>query len=77
MDVRGTKVRDDTMATDRDTLFPLQGALGYEITQALFVGKHTLLVKGRETFWRGGILVSVERREGPVCSAWTICRQVG
>jgi hypothetical protein len=24
----GTKVRDDTLATDRDTLFPLQGALG-------------------------------------------------
>lgn len=42
----GTKVRDDTMATDRDTLFPLQGALGYEMTQTLFVGKHTLLVEG-------------------------------
>jgi predicted ATP-dependent endonuclease of OLD family len=42
----GTKVRDDTLATDRDTLFPLQGALGYEITQTLFVGKHTLLVEG-------------------------------
>ncbi len=71
----GTKVRDDTMVTDRDTLFPLQGALGYEITQTLFVGKHTLLVEGPGDIlylqaWssanlrRGGI--GIDRR-------WTIC----
>lgn len=42
----GTKVRSDTLATDKDTLFPLQGALGYDLTQSLFVGKHTLLVEG-------------------------------
>jgi predicted ATP-dependent endonuclease of OLD family len=42
----GTKVRSDVLAVDRDTLFPLQGALGYEITQSLFIGKHTLLVEG-------------------------------
>ena len=42
----GTKVRDDVMNVDRDTIFPLQGALGYEITQSLFIGKHTFLVEG-------------------------------
>jgi hypothetical protein len=42
----GTKVREDILTTDPDTLFPLQGALGYEITQSLFIGKHTLLVEG-------------------------------
>jgi energy-coupling factor transporter ATP-binding protein EcfA2 len=42
----GTKVREDVLSTDSDTLFPLQGALGYEITQSLFIGKHTLLVEG-------------------------------
>jgi energy-coupling factor transporter ATP-binding protein EcfA2 len=42
----GTRVRANALATDPDTLFPLQGALGYEVTQALFVGKHTLLVEG-------------------------------
>jgi predicted ATP-dependent endonuclease of OLD family len=42
----GTKVGDKVLSTDRDTLFPLQGALGYEITQSLFVGEHTLLVEG-------------------------------
>ena len=42
----GTKVRDDVLALDPDTLFPLQGALGYEISQSLFIGKNTLLVEG-------------------------------
>ena len=42
----GTKVGTDVLSTDRDTLFPLQAALGYEITQGLFVGEHTLLVEG-------------------------------
>lgn len=42
----GTKVRADVLSRDPDTLFPLQGALGYEISQSLFVGKNTLLVEG-------------------------------
>lgn len=46
MEVLGTKVRSDALATDRDTLFPLQGALGYDIAQSLFIGEHTLLVEG-------------------------------
>jgi AAA ATPase domain/AAA domain, putative AbiEii toxin, Type IV TA system len=42
----GTKVGGDVLSVDRDTLFPLQAALGYEITQTMFVGEHTLLVEG-------------------------------
>lgn len=42
----GTKVGDKSLSADADTLFPLQAALGYDITQTLFVGKHTLLVEG-------------------------------
>ncbi len=45
-EVIGTKVGQDILATDRDTLFPLQAALGYELTQSLFVGEHCLLVEG-------------------------------
>lgn len=45
-EVHGTKVSSDILKVSRDTLFPLQGALGYEITQSLFVGKNTLLVEG-------------------------------
>lgn len=46
MEVLGTKVGDDVLSTDRDTLFPLQGALGYELSQSLYVGPHVLLVEG-------------------------------
>jgi hypothetical protein len=45
-DELGTKVGSDVLSTDRDTVFPLQAALGYEITQTLFVGPHSLLVEG-------------------------------
>jgi len=45
-EVLGTKVGDNVLSTDRDTLFPLQAALGYDITQTMFVGKHCLLVEG-------------------------------
>jgi len=45
-EILGTKVGDKVLATDPDTLFPLQAALGYDITQTLFVGKHNLLVEG-------------------------------
>jgi len=45
-EVLGTKVGDNVLSTDAETLFPLQGALSYEITQSLFIGEHTLLVEG-------------------------------
>jgi ABC-type transport system involved in cytochrome c biogenesis ATPase subunit len=71
----GTKVRDDTMVTDRDTLFPLQGALGYEITQTLFVGKHTLLVEGPGDIlyleaWSSALQ---RRKQTGLDRKWTIC----
>ena len=49
-EVLGTKVSSDVLSTDQDTLFPLQGALGYELTQSLFLGKNTLpSLRGRQT----------------------------
>jgi len=42
----GTKVSSDVLAVNNDTLFPLQGALGYEIHQTLFIGPNTLVVEG-------------------------------
>jgi predicted ATP-dependent endonuclease of OLD family len=45
-EVLGTKVGDDVLSTDAETLFPLRAALGYDITQTLFVGEHNLLVEG-------------------------------
>ena len=71
----GTKVRSDPMAVDRDTLFPLQGALGYEITQSLFVGKHTLLVEGPGDilFLKSWSDALGRRGRTTLDSRWTIC----
>ena len=41
-EVKGTKVRSDVLEVNDDTLFPLQGALGYEVTQSLFIGANIL-----------------------------------
>lgn len=42
----GTKVFTDILKADEGTLFPLQGALAYDITQTLFVGPNSLIVEG-------------------------------
>ena len=45
-DQQGTKVLTDVLDATQDSLFPLQGALGYEIHQSLFVGPNCLIVEG-------------------------------
>ena len=42
----GTKVLADVFSATADSLFPLQGALGYEIQQTLFIGPNSLVVEG-------------------------------
>ena len=42
----GTKVGDHELSTNRDTLFPLQAALAYEVSQSLFAADHSVLVEG-------------------------------
>ena len=44
MDNRGTVVSDHTLDNDRDTVFPLQVALGYQMAQTLFLAPHCLTV---------------------------------
>jgi hypothetical protein len=45
-DEEGTKVFSDPLEVDPGTLFPLQGALAYDITQTLFIGPNSVLVEG-------------------------------
>jgi len=42
----GTKVLSNVFDATDDSLFPLQGALGYEIQQTLFIGPNSLVVEG-------------------------------
>ncbi len=71
----GTKITDDLKSTDRDTLFPLQGALGYSITQSLFIGENTLLVEGAsDILYIQALSNEIERRGGvPLDPRWTPC----
>ena len=43
---QGTQVITEVLDATPDSLFPLQGALGYEIHQTLFVGPNSLVVEG-------------------------------
>ncbi len=45
-EVDGTKVVPNVFDATNDSLFPLQGALGYEIQQSLFIGPNSLVVEG-------------------------------
>lgn len=45
-DKDGTKVLTNVFDATDDSLFPLQGALGYEIQQTLFIGPNSLIVEG-------------------------------
>lgn len=74
-EIRGTKVGDRVLSTDRDTVFPLQAALGYDITQTLFVGSHNLLVEGPSDLlylkWFSAQLGNLGRTALDL--RWTIC----
>ena len=43
---QGTKVITEVLEATPDSLFPLQGALGYEIYQTLFIGPNNIVVEG-------------------------------
>ncbi|WP_182525848.1 ATP-dependent nuclease [Nocardioides dongkuii] len=46
-----TKVSDDVWPKDKDALFPLQAALGYQLAQSLFISRHQVLVEGITDYW--------------------------
>jgi energy-coupling factor transporter ATP-binding protein EcfA2 len=71
----GTKVSQDSLVVDQDSIFPLQGALGYNITQSLFVGKNTLLVEGPGDVLFLHVLSAALKRRGRtnLDSKWTLC----
>lgn len=77
--VKGTKVRSDVLQVDDDTLFPLQGALGYEITQSLFIGENTWLVEGpSDIVYLNALSQGLKRRERTgMDKRWVVCPSGG
>ena len=77
--VRGTKVSDNAFTVDKDTLFPLQAHLGYEITQTFFIGENVLLVEGPSDILylqAASNALKGQNREG-LDTRWTICPSGG
>jgi energy-coupling factor transporter ATP-binding protein EcfA2 len=70
----GTKVLTDVFAASADSLFPLQGALGYEIQQTLFVGPNCLVVEGPADLLYLSHMSALLEREGRVGldERWTV-----
>lgn len=46
----GSKITADVMTSDPDTLFPLQGALGYDLAQHMFISKNNLILEGTSDY---------------------------
>ena len=45
-EIMGTKVGEEILSGDRDTILPLLGHIGIDITQTLFVGPYVVVVEG-------------------------------
>jgi predicted ATP-dependent endonuclease of OLD family len=79
LEVKGTKVRSDVLEVSDDTLFPLQGALGYEVTQSLFIGANTWLVEGPSDILYLTVLSQAltKRSRVGLDPKWTLCPSGG
>ena len=61
---QGAVVTADVLSTRRDTIFPLQGALGYELAQNLFIGPENLVVEGTSDLIYLNVLSRMLKRRG-------------
>lgn len=71
---QGTKVITEVLDATPDSLFPLQGALGYEIHQTLFIGPNNLVVEGVSDLLYIQTMSALLQEEGRVGLSveWTI-----
>jgi len=64
IDSQGTKITEDILKNNKDTVFPLQAALGYDLAQTLFIGPNCLLVEGPSDLIYLQIMSEVVRESG-------------
>ena len=71
---QGTRVITEILEATADSLFPLQGALGYEIYQSLFIGPNNLVVEGvSDLLYIQTISALLQAKGEPgLSSEWTI-----
>ncbi len=70
----GAKVITEVLEASKDSLFPLQGALGYDISQTLFVGPNSLVVEGSSDLLYLQAMSAILERKGRhgLDQRWTI-----
>ena len=71
---KGAIISKNVLATDPDTLFPLQGALGYDLAQNLFIGPDNLVVEGTSDYTYLSVLSDhlIEKDREGLDPRWTI-----
>ena len=74
----GTKVSSDTFSVGKDTLIPLQSALGYDISQGVFISRNYLLVEGKsDEIYITAISCLLEKRGRQGLGPWNIVHTGG
>lgn len=76
---KGTKIRADVLTTDPQTNFPIFGAMGFEVTQTLVIGKNTLLVEGPSDilYLQAASAVLKAAGRAHLAPQWAICPSGG
>lgn len=76
---KGTKIRPDVLTTDPQTNFPIFGAMGFEVTQTLVIGKNTLLVEGPSDilYLQAASTVLKTAKRAHLAPQWAICPSGG
>jgi len=71
----GTKVSNDALSHDPDTIFPLMNHLGYDIAQSLFIGQNTLLIEGTSDvlYIQAASLELQKRGQTGLDPKWVLC----
>ena len=75
----GTKVGEKILSRDSDTLFPLQGVLGFDAAQTFFVGPYVVVVEGpTEKALFDWFSRQLERRDREALDVrWAVCPAEG
>jgi len=75
----GTKVRSDVLTTDAQTNFPIFGAMGFEVTQTLIIGKNVLLVEGPSDilYLQAASAVLKDAKRPHLSPQWAVCPSGG
>ena len=78
-EVLGTKVGQRILSRDKDTLFPLQGVLGFDMAQTLFVGPYVVVVEGptEKGFFDWFSRQLAKRKREALDLRWAVCPAEG